>query len=174
MNNFETQCNTYGDLLRKFLGEHHKLKGPIDHLAYKCADGQDFHNVMMEWLPECLHSSYIILNNRKLASVHLRDPIDLGDLGSVAWLEIMEPRPNKVGHDFVGVEHTEIVKEDLEQVARYCDDNKIPYTRYSNPRHSAIVVALSSDGHEVKFTDTAMADIVSDQHQAGESYTVKE
>jgi predicted metalloenzyme YecM len=173
MTSFQTQCKVYADILRDFLVEHAALRGSVDHIAYKCKDAQEFDGVIAEWLPNVAQCHYIILNNRRLASARFTVPIDLAGVGPVAWLEIMEPRPSKVGQDFVGVEHAEIVVEDLERIAALCDEKKIAYTRYSNPRHSAVVVSLSPQGHEIKFTDSSIADIVVDQHQAGESYTLK-
>jgi hypothetical protein len=95
-----------------------------------------------------------------LAALHLISPQSVGDLGEVSWLEIMEPRPEKVGKDFVGLEHIEFYYPDFDEVREALDKYKVSYTQQNNPGHDWINIVLGEAGQEFKLNSRLLSDVV--------------
>src|SRR5690349_1913904 len=109
---FSTKLAEYASALERFRKESdlpEEWFAVPDHLAIKCADPADYERTVQEWLSYADSLSYARLNNRRLASANLSEPILVGVNGQVTWVEIMEPRPEKVGKDPVGIDHMEFL-----------------------------------------------------------------
>lgn len=121
--------------IRKFVDElvgfrdQHKLSelfsSRVDHLAIKMADSNDYERCVKDILSICSLMTEAQLNNRRIATAKLEKKVNLTgssqSLSSVEYLEIMEPRPEKVGKDLVGIDHCEIDIESFPQLRKELD-----------------------------------------------------
>src|SRR5258706_9885739 len=78
-----------------------------DHVAFKGAHTKDFERLIAYFKLLATQVSCIDMDGRSLVTAKLTTPVNVGQFGSVQWVEIMEPRPEKVGKDVVGFEHME-------------------------------------------------------------------
>jgi predicted metalloenzyme YecM len=138
-----------------------------DHVAVKCADARHFETTAQAWLPRARQASYVELNGRRLASFELAEPIVVGELGSVMWLEVMEPRPERVGNDFVGLEHSEFLFPDFVAAEQVLRAKAVPYEPQSNPNHSWLNIALNAEGQELKLNNRLLAETVASEEREG-------
>jgi len=129
-----------------------------DHLAIKCANPADYERTVQEWLPYASHISYASINSRRLASIHLTSALAVGNNGEVAWVEVMEPRPEKVGKDPVGIDHMEFLFPDFKAVITVLNAKNIPFEADENPLHKWI--SILANGHEFKLNDQVLAKVV--------------
>lgn len=100
MREFTLQITEYAEALQAFRTEHDlpaEWFAVPDHLAVKCAGSADYESTIQTWLPLAAELSYVYLNDRRLATARLLGPLTVGEFGDIEWLEIMEPRPEKVG-----------------------------------------------------------------------------
>jgi hypothetical protein len=133
-----------------------KLKGPD---AY-----EDF---LSEITLSANSIEYIKINDRRIATAILNYKIQVGTLGQTSYLEIMEPRPEKVGKDKVGVDHIEIVNEDIDTVEQELKQKKIEYSRTNNGHHEAIILIIDKLGHEIKITNKSIEQVLQEESQQG-------
>lgn len=141
-----------------------------DHLAVKCLDAEHFDAIVQRWLPDAYEASYIELDGRRLASVHLGGKLALSkSLGSVEWLEVMEPRPEKAGLDTVGIDHVEYVFPDFAAAMAALETRNIPYELQSNPNHKWLNIPINPRGQELKLNNRPLADMVSQGLEDGEA-----
>ena len=91
-----------------------------DHLALKARDRDDFDKLTVAWSQHALGGVVraIDMDERTLASLQLTQPIAVEPFGHVEWLEIMEPRAQKIGKGVVGLEHMEFSVLDLDEASR--------------------------------------------------------
>lgn len=136
------------------------LLGPIDHLAYKTADTGHFDYCLSCLEPICVRSHFVTMDNRKLATLELYKPINCEGLGETKLLELMEPRPEKVGKDFIGLEHAEIYHRNLAKIQKELEAQGVNYQVQKNPSHRTIVFPISRAGQEIKFTDRPLGEII--------------
>lgn len=144
-----------------------------DHLAIKCADRTDFDRVVEYWKPKSVDGkiSGTDMHGRTLATAHLMDPEQLGSYGTVEWLEIMEPRPEKVGKGIVGLEHVEFYYPNLSEVMKTLDRKHILYeVPTDNDHHNCVVVQFNDKGQEFKLNDFPLGKIVAQELEEGTSY----
>jgi predicted metalloenzyme YecM len=165
----QSQATTYSDEVLAFLQQLSisHMVGPFDHLAIKAYDSADYESVIGAIRPACKSLSYIQMNNRRLATAHLREPIITRHFGACAWLEIMEPRPEKVGNDYVGFEHAEIFCKNFAALETLLKAKHIEYEFADNGAHRAYVLRINEAGQELKFTDTSLSIIVAHQTKEG-------
>ena len=170
MRRIEQQLPEYLASLEDFIAQHDLppewFEAP-DHIAYKCVDTVDFDKVMTELEPSMQQLSCIYLDNRRLGAGHMNLHLDIGDFGSIEWLEIMEPRPDLVGTDVVGLEHMEFYFPDFLAVKRLLDDESVPYEMQENPNHSWINIVINDKGQELKLNNGTLAHIVEDELEQG-------
>lgn len=144
-----------------------------DHVAIKSADAEGF-KLLVEQLREAAEQiSCIDMDGRRLATAKLKEPINVGTLGEVSWVEIMEPRPERVGKDFVGLEHMEFTYPDFDEVARYLDNQGCQYEFQKNPGHSWVNIPINGqDGRyqELKINNRALGAVVQAEIEEGKSY----
>lgn len=167
---YEEEIELYVKELEDFIGRFElpdKWFRIPDHIAIKCADNLDYDYRLQELMPDGHRSYEARLDNRRLASIQLTNKIEVGILGTVGWLELMEPRPEKVGKDIVGVEHMEFYFPDFEEVKKTLAKYKIPYAEESNPGHSWINILINDDGQELKINNGLLADIVAKELDDG-------
>ncbi len=142
-------------------------------MAIKAEDTHQFDDYLGIFSPLSESMSYIEMNDRRLATAELINPLEFQTIGECRTLEIMEPRPEKVGMDIVGFEHIEMYHEPLEKIEETLKAKNIPYEFTSNPEHRALVVVINDKGQEIKFTDKSLAQIVARQVKDKEATIVK-
>lgn len=150
------------------------LKGPVDHLAIKSANSQQF-EIFLDSLKSFSESlSYVNLNNRRLATAILKNRYKFGDLGSSKILELMEPRPEKANRDFVGFEHIELRVSDskLKSIVTQLKKSNLLLEFQHNPAHDAAVVRINNSGQEVKFSNKNLQEIIHHELTSGKSVKI--
>lgn len=140
---------------------------PLDHVAIKLIDGNDYEQTMAIFRPLAQAGGVAHLNERRIATLELTQTFDFGSFGQTRWLEIMEPRPAKVGKDFVGFEHIElIIKDEAALKRRFAQHNLHPEI-CQNAHHTAYAFKINESGQEVKFTSNPLAQVVEDELRSG-------
>jgi hypothetical protein len=174
MSKFEVQLAEYVQALAAFRVEHN-LPGSWfatpDHVAIKCADSTDYEATFQAWIAKAAEAQYAQLNGRRLASMRLTAPLKPGVFGLVEWLEVMEPRPEKVGIDPVGIDHMEFKFEDFGSAATFLDAAGLTYQRQENPGHKWLSIAANC--HEFKLTDKSLAEVVAAELASGTATGLK-
>ena len=174
MSKFEMQLAEYVRALEAFRAEHNLpdiwFTQP-DHVAIKCANGVDYEATFQAWVSKAADAQYAELNSRRLASMRLTSPLKAGELGRVEWLEVMEPRPEKIGVDPVGVDHMEFKFEDFESATKFLDAAGLDYERQENSGHKWL--SISAHGHEFKLTDKSLAEVVATELASGTATRLK-
>lgn len=143
------------------------LDKPVDHVAVKALNRNEYELYLQEYLPISKRLSYEAVSNRDLATAELYDPLDCGEFGSTSTLEIMEPKPNAAVTTHDMIDHFELLVDDLETVKQQLSEKDIDYNYQKNPNHTALVVAINEWDQEIKFTDKRLTDIVERQIIAG-------
>ena len=139
----------------------------VDHGAIKVTDGDEYDRILPALQAMSASGQYVVMNERRLATLQLREPIKYGTFGESYYLEVMQPRPAKVGSDLVGFEHAEILVDNLDRCEREVQASGAVYERVDNGQHKAIVVRLNPSGQEIKFTDTPIALVLEREKEAG-------
>jgi predicted metalloenzyme YecM len=162
-NNFERSVKQYADLLTEFRYAHGLLAKSLfkipDHLAIKCHDASHFEETLETWKPRAAQASWVWLNRRRLASIQLQEELLVGEFGAITWLEIMEPRPERVGKDIVGIEHMEFVVPNLELMQTKLNDRGIDFEPQHNEHHAWLNIPINQLGQELKFTNTTLLEM---------------
>jgi len=136
-----------------------------DHLAIKCLDRQHYAETLRHWARQAGFTSEVKMDGRRLASLRLEDSLSFGQFGQIDWLEIMEPRPHRVGFDRVGIDHAEFVFPQFGVVTEDLAVRDLPYELEGNVNHHWISVV--TDGYELKFTDKPLVEMVEADVRAG-------
>lgn len=167
---YEESIEAFAQMLQNFMDQYELpakwFKVP-DHLAIKCADALDYEYVIQDLLPDAQQTSVANIDNRRLVAMHLITTQPVGQLGSVSWLEIMEPRPEKAGKDRVGLEHMEFYYPDFDEVRGVLDEYQVEYTEQSNAGHAWINIVINADGQELKLNNRLLSDIVEQELSEG-------
>jgi hypothetical protein len=167
---YEDEIGLFAASLKEFIAKYELpdswFKKP-DHLAIKCADGLDYVFRMEELIPDAVQASEITMDGRRLATLKLTSEVSVGDLGAVSWLEVMEPRPEKVGNDVVGLEHIEFYYPDFDEVTDLLDKLGVVYKIETNPGHSWVNIVINEAGQELKLNDKTLEDIVTEELEQG-------
>jgi len=169
---FESAVNGYARSLEDFVDQYDLPKKWFykpDHLALKCLDNEHYNEAVQAWQTAASQMSYVWLNGRRLASAHLQQPLRLGAFGSVEWLEIMEPRPEKVGKDTVGIDHVEFNFPDFASAKEVLDDRGVVYELQSNPNHEWLIIVINQLGQELKLNNRSLANIVAHELETGQA-----
>jgi predicted metalloenzyme YecM len=170
MQRIEAQLPAYLDSLDEFI---HDYDLPLewfnqpDHIAYKCANSAEFDSVMRDMQTEAQQLSFVHLNNRRLGAAHLNLPLTVGDYGAVEWVEIMEPLPEKVGSDVIGLEHMEFYFPDFKAACAVLDEQGVSYEMQDNPNHEWISIIINDKNQELKINNDTLAHIVEDEIEQG-------
>lgn len=170
---YEEEIERFAEELEGFIGRYELpekwFKVP-DHLAIKCADGLDYVYRVEELLADAHQASEIIMDERRLATMELISPVIVGDLWKVSWLEIMEPRPEKVGKDVVGLEHIEFYYPDFDEVTRLLASYDIEFTLQHNPGHAWVNIVLNKQGQELKLNNRMLGETVAEELENGTAH----
>lgn len=172
---YEEEIVDFAKTLEAFIDQHElplEWFGVPDHLAIKCADGTDYDYRLEELMIDASAGSQVALDGRRLGALQLISPQPVGQLGSVGWLEIMEPRPEKVGDDVVGLEHVEFYYPDFAEIAELLDARGVAYTEQSNPGHTWINIVLNEAGQELKLNNRLLADVVAEELADGTAHSL--
>lgn len=170
---YEEAIEQYAKDLQDFIDRYELpakwFKTP-DHIAIKGADGLEYDYIVQDLLADAQQASEVNMDGRRLAAFQLISRVPVGELGSVNWLEIMEPRPEKVGKDIVGLEHMEFYYPEFDEVKSVLNKHKIPFVMESNPGHAWINIVLNNQGQELKINDRLLADAVNQELEEGISH----
>ncbi|MDD5098780.1 MAG: VOC family protein [Candidatus Colwellbacteria bacterium] len=164
----------YFNRLREFISDHEWVdrKFSIDHIGIKAHDEADYKACLLSIMPIADMVYEIEMNNRKLAIIVLARPLD-SEGGAIRYIELMEPRPEKVGKDTVGLDHTEIYVFDFEKVAGLAEKAGEPYEYYDNGHHKALVFKIGEKNEEIKLSDTPMERVIEEELASGELKKIK-
>ncbi len=172
MSNIRRQIEDYAQELEGFI-ERNKLPNEWferpDHVAFKAANSQGFDLLIQTFRPLSEQISYIEMDGRRLATAKLLSHVTLGTFGDIQWVELMEPRPARVGSDVVGFEHAEFYFPDFEAAQAILSDKKVAYDMQDNPGHSWVNIVINSDGQELKLNNGTLEDIVAAETARGET-----
>ncbi len=171
----QTDTSKYAQELYMFFNESHIghfFHRPVDHLALKAADANQFDNWLEDILSTSTKLSFIISDSRRLATARTKDPIFFPGLGIIKTLEIMEPRPERVGLDLVGLDHIELLRP-LDAIEFHFRMYALPFKTQENESHKTLVLQINKEGQEVKFTEKRLLDIVQDEILSGQATILK-
>jgi predicted metalloenzyme YecM len=175
MKKFNLQVKDYIQILTLFVNQkglpREWFMSP-DHIAIKAADAKDFEALIEEFRPHSRRISCIDMDSRRLAVALMNKSIPMGAFGKVELVEIMEPRPDKLGDDVVGFEHMEFYYPYLERVQEELQRRglKDGIKLQRNPAHSWVNIVLNDQGQELKLNDNSLAVIVRQELEPGMSY----
>jgi hypothetical protein len=173
MKSFDVQVNDYAATLSSFVREYDlpaEWFAVPDHVAVKGADKADFEALVEQFRPLSERISCIDMDNRRLATAQLTGDILVGAFGAVQWVEIMEPRPEKVGKDVVGFEHMEFYYPHFDRVIDVLNQKGIAYEMQKNPGHAWANIVLNEKGQELKLNDKPLGTTVFEELEDGRSY----
>lgn len=170
MNEFEPAIETYANQLEEFVDLYalpdEWFQRP-DHVAIKCADARDYDATIKVLKSDAEYIGEVKMNGRRLASIKLIGCIGFRSFGKIYWVEVMEPRPEKIGKDIVGLEHAEFFYPDFEEVKEVLGSLDVSYEMQSNPNHQWINIGINKRGQELKLNDKPLAEITLEEARAG-------
>ncbi len=174
MKDYLEQIDQYAVELENFISAHNLPEAWFaqpDHVAIKCADGMDYEDTMEEFKGEAKQRTEVEMHGRRLGTVKLISSVALGNFGDISWIEVMEPRPEKVGKDLVGLDHAEFHFPNFKPVKITFNMRGIHYKiPDDNPEHQSINVIINKvTDHEVKFNDKTLAYIVAHELKEGKA-----
>jgi predicted metalloenzyme YecM len=139
-----------------------------DHLAIKAKDAAAYDAHVEYWKDKAVKGrvSEIKMNGRRLGTVRLKEPFSVGPFGIISWIELMEPRPNMVGKDKVGLDHMEFYYPKFDEVMTALKERDVIAKLESNPSHEWISIILH-DGHELKLNNGRLGTMVSKEIKQG-------
>ncbi len=138
----------------------------IDHIAVKLSDTSEYENFINDNLAFFASANYIQMNNRRITTVRLKNAIETTSFGSVFYLEIMEPKPEKVGTFKSGLDHAEIWVPNFDELEKEFGLRDLEFVRSDNGHHRTLIFKMN-DLWEVKFTDKTIEDTVKDEIESG-------
>ena len=170
---FEQQLDGYATQLEEFIDIYWLPQdwfAKPDHVAIKCADRTDFEDTVKELEEDAEQISCIDMDGRSLAAVKITGSIAVASFGEICWIEVMEPRPEKVGDDYYGLEHMEFTYPDFSLVRDILGERNIRYEMQSNPGHAWVNIVLNDEGQELKINDKPLSEVVTEELESGEAY----
>lgn len=165
-----SQIFAYGEELREFVDDHalpEEWFARPDHIAYKCSDDAHYDEVLRQAMDDAESLSFVTMDNRRLASAKLEKPVYIESFGTVEWLEVMEPRPERIGNDVVGLEHMEFYWSDFESAEEVLRDRGITFSLEGNPGQQWLSLVINDYGQEVKLSNETLAAIVQQDIEDG-------
>jgi predicted metalloenzyme YecM len=170
----QQQANNFAQSLNQFLDNYPELKSlcnyPIDHMAIKAHGKNDYetyiNSVIQFSIPPI---TYTPMDQRRIATATLKEPIEFSHFGSATTLEIIEPKPEKAETADARFDHIEIRNPNFEEVEQVLNKLNIPYKPYANPKHKALVIVINDQQQEIKFTNGNLAEIVRQELNEGKA-----
>lgn len=169
------QIFAYGEALRDFVDQYSLPEEWFvrpDHIAFKCRNADHFDEVLMQATDDADQLSFVAVDGRRLASAHLEQPMYVESFGSVEWLEIMQPRPERQGKDLVGLEHMEFYWPDFESAEEVLRDRGVSFELQHNDKQQWMSIIIDGFGHELKLCNRTLGDIVSEELANGDAESV--
>ena len=169
------QIFAYGEALRDFVDQYNLPEEwfeQLDHAAFKCKNSEHFDEVLMQATDDADQLSFVAMDGRRLAGAHLEEPVYVESFGYFEWLEIMQPRPERVGKDIVGLEHLEFYWPDFEAAEEVLRDRGIQFEMQHNDSQQWISIILNNFGHELKLCNRTLADIVQEELANGDAESI--
>lgn len=161
-NVIQKEASVYMQTLQNFIAKY-KLQnicsGMVDHAAYKCVSSEEFETSLSELKVKANHISVIVMDGRRLATIELVSPLSLGDLGLTYYLELMEPKPERIGTILTPFDHIELYNPNFELVENELQEKGISFTHFANDNHKALVITINSLNQQLKFTDSHLREI---------------
>jgi|GEM_PF-1946222 len=143
-----------------------------DHIAVKCSDTSHYESERAVASEECVELTEIAMQGRRIATVEFRRAIGMKPFGLIRLVELMEPRPEKVGHDAVGIDHVEFSHPQMSAFADVLKSSAVRYEEQSNESHNWVSFELN-DGLEVKLNDLSLADTIEAELARGDLEIIK-
>ena len=168
LDSIQSAANNYTQSRSQFL-ESHDLDHPqsADHLAIKVADSADYDAQLPQLLKMLSSAQYVNLNNRRICTGKLITPITLPGFSQTNFLEILEPRPSKVGTGVVGLEHVEFLVPDLDSVKSALVAKNILPEFHDNGHHRSLIVKFNNLGQELVYTNTPLEQVLVEEQKNG-------
>jgi hypothetical protein len=145
-----------------------------DHIAIKAGNSLHYEQLLLsqidEGLPRVETVSETKMDGRRIAVVSFVGPVAVGSEWRVKQLEVMEPRPEMVGKDRIGVDHMEFFQPDFEAIEYHLEriSGIIPDIQRKS-LHNSLSITFGKQGREVKFTDRRLADVIQLELEAEET-----
>lgn len=148
-----------------------------DHLAVKAANATHFERLVetlkANELADVQKIACTVLDGRRIATAFLASEMLVGQDWEIGCLEVIEPRPERVGKDVVGVDHMEFdPRQKLSDVAQNLQSiHGIIPERQPKSGHNTLSVKFDAKKgkREFKFTDKRLAVVVSEELRSGEA-----
>jgi len=175
MNAMGQEIADYARELRAFIGQYDLPSNwfeVVDHVAFKYKDKAECEAAIKDFRKMSSQITAVHLNNRQLATAQLQLSLWIGDFGAAKWIEIMEPRPERVGQDIVGLEHLEFYYPNFGEITEALDSKGVLYEIQSNPGHNWVNIVINSTGQELKLNDRMLGDVVAHELVTGESHVI--
>ncbi len=168
------ELETYFGPLGEFIADHKWVDegSIIDHVGIKAYDKADYESCLSAAMAASSDLYEIEMNNRRIAIIVLTQPLDIMGQG-IRYIELMEPRPEKVGNDTVGLDHTEVYVPDFESAVGLVDSSGEAHEYYDNGHHKALVFKIGKNGEEIKISDTPIQRGIEDELSSGELKKLK-
>ncbi len=175
----QAEINAYAAELQRFCEERNiptnsDWFSEPDHIAFKAADTKDFDKLIESFKPLSSEISCIEMDERRLATARLISGLKVGEFGKVYVVELMEPRPEKVGNDVVGLEHMEFLYPFFSRVESTLELAGVRTQRQGNSGHNWVNVVINPAGQEVKFNDKLLSETVAEEVERGETEVIYE
>lgn len=171
--NFLSQTQSYADGLADFIAKHElptEWFKVTDHVAVKGRNASGFEELIALFRPLAERISCVNMDNRRLATAKLKEPLAVGEFGTVEWVEVMEPRPEKIGKDVVGFEHMEFYFPDFDAIRAVLDEKNISYEIEQNPGHQWVNIVINKSDQELKLNNRTLTKIVAKELGSGKAY----
>lgn len=169
---FQIQTDHYAASLADFIAKHELpdewFLAP-DHVAIKGENSAGFEDMLEQLRPMAVRMTVIEMDGRRLATAELKHSLSVRSFGVVDWVEIMEPRPEKVGKDVVGFEHMEFYNPDFDAIRSVLDDRGIKYEMQQNPGHKWVNIVINDSNQELKLNDRTLADVSAEELSNGKA-----
>lgn len=149
------------------------LRRQMDHLAIKAQDTAEFDELANTVIDQSEEAYCIEDQGRFLVAVKLARRILVGIHGEVQWVEVKEPRSRGVSYGPVGLEHSEFYTDDLDKALHQVIARGLDHRVQFEGEHRRVDITFTEQGHQVRLSDTPIADIVTEKIEVNEAYIVK-
>ena len=175
----QQQAIEYTESLAQFLQNYPTLKSvilghPIDHLAIKAYATEDY-DQFIESIKAFVLTPFTFtpMDNRRIATAILKEPIQFLPFGQTEVLEIIEPKPEKAKKTAARFDHIEIFNPDFPTIEKILVKQSISFSRYQNSKHKALMIVINEKGQEIKFTNSNLKQIVAEEIAENSAFTIK-
>lgn len=140
------------------------FKPPIDHIAFKVLDDEEYERALTYLQPHAYEGYETPLNERRIATIILKQPVALGPQGECSVLELMEPKVGRPATTYGELDHIEIYKN-IAQIKRFCQSTmgtSLVSEYRPHQGHDSLEMKFPT-GQEVKFTTVPLLENVQKQ-----------